>query len=156
MTVTARGSSPRKSPVHNLRHRSRSLVSCRLESSTHTTAPPCSMHDSEAGAKSGWQRGQEIYFYRCWMCHNEYVLAGDHFPVPSLRDLFERQDEEYVRSMIRVGAPMMPTYGPETLTDKDVDDLVTYLKEKCGTFETGGGCFDEHNPPRNPLYRFAE
>ena len=43
--------------------RSRSLVSCRLESSTHTTAPPCSMHDSEREprvAGSGAKRSTSI------------------------------------------------------------------------------------------------
>ncbi len=29
-------------------------------------------------------------------------------------------------------------------------------REKCGTFEKGGGCFDEYNPPRNPLYGFRD
>jgi len=109
-----------------------------------------------AGAKSGWQRGQEIFYMRCWFCHSEYIIVGDDFPAPTLRDVFERQDEEYVRQMIRTGAPEMPTYSPKTLTDKDVDDLVTYLKEKCGTFETGSGCFDEDNPPPNPLYRYND
>ena len=42
------------------------------------------------GHESGWQRGQEIYFMRCWMCHNEYTIAADPVAAPSLRDLYTR------------------------------------------------------------------
>lgn len=105
-------------------------------------------------AASGSQRGQEIYFMRCWICHNEYTMAGDPAHAPSLRDLFKRRNEDFVRVQIRNGSARMPTYSSKTLSDADLDDLVTYLREKCGTFKTGGGCFDEHNPPPNPFYRF--
>ena len=59
-----------------------------------------------------------------------------------------------VRRIIRSGSPRMPTYGPQVLGDEDLDDLVTFLRENCGTSETGGGCFDEHNPPPNPFYQY--
>ena len=105
-----------------------------------------------AGAKSGWRRGEEIFYMRCWICHSEYVIVSDHFPAPSLRNLYERYDDESVRGMIRAGSTGMPTYGPQVLSEADLDDLVTFLRENCGTSETGGGCFDEHNPPPNPFY----
>jgi hypothetical protein len=109
-----------------------------------------------SGAKSGWQRGQEIYYMRCWICHSELVTVGDDFPAPSLRNLFDNRDEVFVRAWIRAGSQGMPSYLPQTLSDKDLDDLITYLREKCDTFETGSGCFDEHNPPPNPLYRYQD
>src|SRR5262245_51137725 len=28
-------------------------------------------------ATSGIARGETIYFYKCWMCHNKAALAGD-------------------------------------------------------------------------------
>jgi mono/diheme cytochrome c family protein len=105
-----------------------------------------------AGAKSGWRRGEEIFYMRCWICHSEYVIVSDHFPAPSLRNLYDRYDDESVRAIIRAGSTRMPTYGPQVLTAADLDDLVTFLRENCGTSETGGGCFDEHNPPPNPFY----
>src|SRR5688572_4120323 len=37
-----------------------------------------------SGFKSGWQRGREVFFMNCWMCHSEYVIAGDWAPVPTL------------------------------------------------------------------------
>ena len=107
-----------------------------------------------AGAKSGVLRGEEIFYMRCWFCHSEYVIVADHFPAPSLRNLYERYDDEAVRGVIRNGSLRMPTYGPQVLSDADLEDLVTFLRENCGIPETGGGCFDEHNPPPNPFYQY--
>ena len=109
---------------------------------------------SRAGATSGALRGEEIFYMRCWICHSEYVIVADHFPAPSLRNLYERYDDEAVRTILRSGSFGMPTYGPQDLTDADVDDLLSFLRQNCGIPETGGGCFDEHNPPPNPFYRY--
>jgi hypothetical protein len=106
--------------------------------------------------KSGLERGQEVYYMRCWMCHSEYVMATDPLPAPSLRDLFKTKDEKYVEMIVRSGTGRMPSYTRETLTDEQLKDLVAYLKTKCGTYPTGGGCFDEHNPPRNPRYKYGD
>ena len=37
-------------------------------------------------AQSGPHRGQEIYYYKCWMCHNELAQGG----APKLAGLFGR------------------------------------------------------------------
>src|SRR5919198_4455129 len=37
-------------------------------------------------ADSGPGRGEVIYFYKCWMCHNKYAKGG-----PYLQDLFQRK-----------------------------------------------------------------
>jgi cytochrome c5 len=103
---------------------------------------------------SSLERGQEIYYMRCWMCHSELITVGDPFPAPSLRDVFERFDAAYVKARVRSGSAGMPTYDPVNLTDKDLDDLVIYMQATCGKLESGSGCFDEHNPPRNPLYKY--
>ena len=113
------------------------------------------------GHESGWQRGQEIYFMRCWMCHNEYTIAADPVAAPSLRDLYTRAtlatgqpvSDQTVAAHVRDGSAGMPAYTPAVISDADMSDLLVYLREKCGTFPTGGGCFDEHNPPANPHYR---
>lgn len=107
-----------------------------------------------AGAAGGPARGEEIFYMRCWICHSEYVIVADHFPAPSLRDLYGRYGDEAVRAIIRSGSPGMPTYGEEVLSEADLDDLVSFLRESCGVPETGGGCFDEHNPPPNPFYQY--
>lgn len=110
---------------------------------------------------SGSQRGQEIYYMRCWLCHNDYTVIAEPGAAPSLRDLYKRPTlrngrpvtDENVAAFIRSGSLRMPSYSPTYFSDRDLADLLVYLREKCGTFPTGGGCFDEHNPPANPLYR---
>lgn len=109
---------------------------------------------TRAGAKSGAQRGGEIYYMQCWMCHSEYVIAGDKWPSPSLRDVSARMSDTMITRKIRAGGPRMPAFGPKQLSDADVADLLALFKEKCGRLPTGGGCFDEHNPPANPLYKY--
>ena len=109
-----------------------------------------------SGYRSGWQRGQEIYYMRCWMCHSEYIIAGDHKPAPSLRDIARRMTDQQITMFVRAGTPGMPAYSPEELTDADMKDLLALFREKCGTFPAGGGGFDEHNPPANPNYRFQK
>jgi mono/diheme cytochrome c family protein len=106
-----------------------------------------------SGFKSGWQRGREVYFQNCWMCHSEYVIAGDWAPAPTLRDVTKRLTDAQITAKIQTGGGRMPAF--KQLTDADIKDLLTLMHEKCGTFPTGGGCFDEHNPPPNPLYRFG-
>ncbi|MEE8129769.1 MAG: cytochrome c, partial [Vicinamibacterales bacterium] len=80
---------------------------------------------------------------------------------PSLRDLYTRAtlatgqpvSDQTVAAHVRDGSAGMPAYTPAVISDADMSDLLMYLREKCGTFPTGGGCFDEHNPPANPHYR---
>jgi mono/diheme cytochrome c family protein len=109
--------------------------------------------NERSGYAQGWQRGREVYFMNCWMCHSEYVIAGDFLPVPSLRAVTQRLTDAQITTYIQNGAGRMPAF--KQLTDADIKDLLTLFHEKCGTFPTGGGCFDEHNPPPNPLYRFG-
>ena len=98
---------------------------------------------------------------RCWMCHNEYTIAADRFAAPTLRDLYQRPTlasgqpvtDQTVAAHIRNGSAGMPAYTSAVISGADMSDLLVYLREKCGTFPTGGGCFDEHNPPPNPRYR---
>ena len=110
-------------------------------------------------AKSGVGRGQEIYYMSCWICHNEYTIAADKDHAPSLKDLFKREGltDQQVADKIRAGGFRMPAYAKSVITDQDMTDLLAYMRAKCGTFPTGpkggGGCYDENNPPPNPLYR---
>ncbi len=57
-------------------------------------APPAKDYNQRAleiyefrkAAQSGPERGREIYFYKCWMCHNEFAQGG----APKLVGLFKR------------------------------------------------------------------
>ena len=101
-------------------------------------------------ADSGASRGENIYFFKCWMCHNQYAKTG-----PYLKDLYKHPEllsgdpvnDETVTAKIKDGGPGMPSFRT-TLTDSDIADLRTYIKEgKC--------CVEGENPPANPLYRAA-
>lgn len=114
-----------------------------------------------SGFASGWQRGQEIYFMRCWMCHNDYTAIAEPTRGVSLRNLYRQAEspddrravDDRIRRQVRSGSARMPAYSTSAMADNDLEDLVEYLREKCGTFTTGSGCFDEHNPPPNPNYK---
>ncbi len=102
----------------------------------------------QTSGKSGAPRGEEIYYYKCWMCHNKYTKGG-----PPLADLYQRKalvsgqpvNDDTVKEKIRSGGPKMPRFGT-TLVAADLDDLVSYLKGgKC--------CFEGDDPPPNPNYR---
>src|SRR5271154_1317025 len=43
-------------------------------------------------ATSGVARGETIYFYKCWMCHQEAASKGDKSGLvgPPLKDVFKR------------------------------------------------------------------
>ena len=64
-------------------------------------------------AASGPLRGENIYFYKCWMCHNKYAKGG-----PYLKDLFQQENlvngepvsEESVTQFIKEGAAGMPSF----------------------------------------------
>ena len=102
-------------------------------------------------ADGGALRGENIYFYKCWMCHNKYAKGG-----PYLKELFKRENlvtgepvsDQSVAQFIQEGAAGMPAFKT-TLSDAQISDVVTYIKEgKC--------CVEGEDPPKNPWYRAEE
>jgi len=112
------------------------------------------IYNFKATAESGPQRGEEIYYFKCWICHNQYTIQAGTGAVP-LKDLFKRDrlvstgqpvNNETVAEKIKNGSPRMPAYR-HILSDKDLEDLLSYLRDaKC--------CFEGDEPPRNPSYRY--
>src|SRR5262245_3610548 len=104
-----------------------------------------------AAGKSGAARGEVIYYYKCWFCHNDYARAAGS-PAPALKDIFKRANlvtgdpvtADMVAKQIRNGSPQMPAYGT-ALKDADIADLIAYLHNGC--------CYEEGKPPVNPWYR---
>ena len=98
-------------------------------------------------ADSGASRGENIYFYKCWMCHNRYAKTG-----PYLKDLYQRDTltsgdpvtDETVTAKIKEGGPGMPAFRT-SLSDADIADLRMY-------FHSGKCCVEGENPPANPWY----
>jgi len=97
---------------------------------------------------SGAARGENIYFFKCWMCHNQYTKTG-----PLLKDLYQRKtlvtgaavSDDSVTAKIKEGSPVMPAFK-FSLSDADIADLVAY-------FHSGKCCADGENPPLNPSYQ---
>src|SRR5262245_27895126 len=105
------------------------------------------IYEFRKAARSGPERGREIYYYKCWFCHNEFVKD-----IPQLTGLYQKPNllsgqpvnDATVKDKLRDGGPAMPAYK-HALSDVDLDDLVSFLREKC--------CWDSDNPPLNPRYR---
>jgi streptogramin lyase/mono/diheme cytochrome c family protein len=99
-------------------------------------------------ADSGADRGENIYWHKCWACHNKYQQAA-----PTLEGLFNQAalitgvpvTEENVAAHIKKGGPGMPSFAT-TLSNSDVADVVGYLHSaKC--------CVEGEHLPANPWYR---
>src|SRR6266481_5628501 len=99
-------------------------------------------------ADSGAARGENIYFYKCWMCHNQYAKSA-----PLLKDLFQHENltsgdpvnDDNVTAKIKEGGAGMPAFRT-SLSDADITDLVAY-------FHSGKCCVEGENPPANPSYQ---
>jgi mono/diheme cytochrome c family protein len=112
------------------------------------------IYNFKSTAESGPLRGEEIYYYKCWICHNQYTIKAGTGALP-LKDLFklgrlvstgQPATNETVAEKIKNGSDRMPSYQ-YVLSDKDLEDLLSYLRdEKC--------CFEGQEPPRNPAYRY--
>lgn len=98
-------------------------------------------------AESGPERGRELYYFKCWQCHNEFQKTA-----PQLTGLYQRgnlittgdpANDTTIANKVRNGGPGMPAFRHE-LNDADIADIVSFLREKC--------CWDPENPPPNPRY----
>ena len=106
--------------------------------------------EMKTAAAHGAQRGEEIYYVKCWFCHNQHAKTG-----PPLAGLFLRRtlasgtpvNDATVIEKIRSGGRAMPAYR-HVLADADLADLLSYLKDTTC-------CFEGTEPPPNPHYRAA-
>ncbi len=105
------------------------------------------IYEFKKAAQSGPDRGREIFYYKCWFCHNEFAKGA-----PALKGVFQRDKllsgrpttEDGIKDEIRNGGAGMAAYK-YTLNDADLSDLAAYLKDQC--------CWDSNSPPPNPRYR---
>ena len=130
----------------------------RLASQQAWTAPTNGMVDrfqrtyevlgNNEVATSGAARGETIYFYKCWMCHQEVGTQGDKTGLvgPPLKNLSRRMaSDDAVVTKIKNGGARMPAFR-HTLPDADVADLIAYLRSpKC--------CYELDEPPKSPHYK---
>ena len=121
-------------------------VSARLQRSV-------AIYNYTTTAESGPLRGEEIYYYKCWMCHNDYTVKQGTGAV-YLKDIFKRPklisgqpvSDQTVSEKIKNGGPRMPAFRT-SLRDADIADLLSYLRDDTC-------CFEGHEPPSNPSYRY--
>ena len=95
-------------------------------------------------AESGPERGENIYYHKCWICHNQYYKAAPH-----LTEIFKGAglDEQTITEKIREGGAGMPSFKT-TLSDADIADVTKYLLGgKC--------CFEGVDLPENKQYLAA-
>jgi mono/diheme cytochrome c family protein len=105
------------------------------------------IYEFKKAAQSGPERGQEIFYYKCWFCHNEFTKD-----VPKLTGLYQHAqllsgqpvNDDTVKNQIRNGSANMAAYK-YTLSEADLNDLVSFIREKC--------CWDSDSPPPNPRFR---
>jgi len=104
-------------------------------------------YEFRKAARTGPERGREIFYYKCWFCHNEFTKNA-----PQLTGLYERGtllsglpvSDDNVKDRIRNGGAGMAAYK-YTLSEADLNDLVSFVREKC--------CWDSDAPPVNPRYQ---
>ena len=104
-------------------------------------------YEFRKAAQHGPERGREIFYYKCWFCHNEFTTKA-----PQLAGLYQRGtllsgqpvNDDTVKDRIRNGGAGMAAYK-FTLSEADLDDLVSFVREKC--------CWDSDAPPLNPRYQ---
>ncbi len=97
-------------------------------------------------ATSGAERGKEIYYYKCWFCHNDFAEGA-----PKLVGVYQRATlvtgrpatDDGIKEQIREGSAGMASYK-YTLSETDIEDLVTFIREGC--------CWNNDEPPLNPRY----
>lgn len=108
----------------------------------------------QQAADEGIARGQEIFYYRCWTCHNSYTREAGS-PGPLLETLYDREtlmmsgkpvNDANVAEKIRDGSPLMPGFR-YTMSDDDIEDIVAYIKSGECCLASG-----EVNLPANPRY----
>src|SRR5215471_7047839 len=47
------------------------------------------VYNYNVAGTSGAQRGEAIYYFKCWVCHNDFTIAAGS-PAPTLKGLFNR------------------------------------------------------------------
>jgi len=99
------------------------------ENGGHQTAAPAQVAAKEANGDAG--KGKKIYMENCAVCHQP-TRAGMPPIFPSLLGIVDRVGETRVRTVARTGIPdAKPPMPPHpNLTDKDITDLIAFLRSK--------------------------
>lgn len=92
--------------------------------------------DTELG-KASVSRGSELYLLNCAACHNAAAIGGALSYggyAPALRQSSALQ----VAEAPRIGPGNMPVFGPDTLSDDELNDVVRYVSYLQHPDDAGG------------------
>lgn len=93
--------------------------------------PDVDLDDADVAA------GGEIYRANCQACHSASGSGGALSYGRSAPRLSEATPTE-VAAAVRVGPGQMPVFGPDTLSDDELDDLVSYVEYLDSPEDPGG------------------
>lgn len=88
-------------------------------------------------SKGNLQNGAKLFLANCAACHNSAAIGGaisEGRYAPSLQETPPQQ----VGEAPRVGPGQMPTFDPSLLSDKDLNDIATYVEYLHKPHDPGG------------------
>lgn len=77
--------------------------------------------------------GRDIYFKNCSSCHHEKRI-GRTAP-PLLPEFLKRKSDNYLKKVIKDGIPATTMPSFESLSDEEVDSLISFLRKPAGRIE---------------------
>ncbi len=88
-------------------------------------------------ANANLSRGLELYLLNCAACHNATGIGGALSYGAFAPDLHQATPTEVAEAQ-RIGPGNMPVFGPETLSDAEVNDIVAYVEYLKHPEDAGG------------------
>ena len=88
-------------------------------------------------ATANLSRGLELYLLNCAACHNATGIGGALSYGAFAPDLHQATPTEVAEAQ-RIGPGNMPVFGPETLSDAEVNDIVAYVEYLKHPEDAGG------------------
>ena len=112
--------------------------------------------------------GKKIYTEQCVLCHGPAGEGGDWkkkaakppVPVPNLLEVLPERSDEYLATVIKFGGSavgltdFMPALG-FNLTDQELRNLITYLRELKLKPSGNGAFFEKSTPPQSKNLVFS-
>lgn len=99
------------------------------------SSPTANPESAPAAKPQAGSKGQQLFMTHCASCHQGIgQTPGPNAVVLNSRTLSE---ESGFKALLRQPfSPMMPAFGPETLSDEDVHALYGYLRDEQGKAAT--------------------
>jgi quinoprotein glucose dehydrogenase len=107
------------------------------------------------GGGSPAQRGRAVYQQFCEACHGEATSSGIQSRDRSSVINLEALGPARVRTAVRAGKDQMPPFPPATVSDQQLDVLLTFLADPIGAGIGGGGPRAPSLPPVDGVVRYT-